>query len=212
MKELTLTNAQWQNDNAPVRSCPGGKWCCGDPSCCNISSSVFALAATVGPTSTHTSSSASSTISSRASITMSPSRSTTQPGTAIGTSNSVPTVSSTNASSKGLSTPAKIGIGIGIPVVAVLLGIIGILLWKLRRRENSKMPSEMDGKYEKTGRSDVYAHYVAPVELDGRGLPVEAGGVPRAELTGDEGVILRTDDSRRKHPEVREVSGLSTTS
>jgi hypothetical protein len=195
-----LTNAQWQNDNAPVRSCPGGKWCCGDESCCNIASSVFALAATVGPTSTHTSSPASSTIFSPASISTATSLSTTQLGSTIATSTSVPTLLSTNlpASGAGISTPAKIGIGVGIPVVVILLGIIGVLLWKLKRRKNSKMPSELHGGHEKAGGGDVYAHHIAPVELDGQDLPVEAGGVSRAELTGDEGAIIRTDHSRRK--------------
>lgn len=175
---------------------------------------MFTLAATVGPTPAHTSSPVSSTISSHVSISIPTSPSTTQPGSAIATSNSAPTLSNTNlaASGAGISTPTKIGIGVGIPVVVILLGIIGVLLWKLKGRKNSKMPSELHGGYEKSGGSDVYAHRIAPVELDGLDLPVEAGGVPRAELTGDEGAIIRTDDSRRKSQEAREVGGLSTTS
>ncbi|KAH5234056.1 hypothetical protein HBI62_022660 [Parastagonospora nodorum] len=44
--------AKWQADNAPVQKCSDGKWCCGEKSCCSITSSLFQLAATLGPTPT----------------------------------------------------------------------------------------------------------------------------------------------------------------
>lgn len=193
-KYLMLTIAQWQNDNAPVISCADGTWCCGDADCCNIASSVFVLAATVGPTSTRASSSTSSSTSSQATTSIDSSSATM-------TTSSVPMTSNSDlpAPSAGLPTAAKIGVGVGIPVVVILLGIIGLLAWKLKKRKNKTMPSELHGGtgHEKAGGSVVYAHEIDPVELDSQCLPVELGGIPRGELTGDEEAITGTYNASR---------------
>ncbi|KAH9866039.1 hypothetical protein J1614_008603, partial [Plenodomus biglobosus] len=104
-------------DNAPVRNRGGNNWCCGKKNSCIESTSIFQLAATVGPTSAIPST-PSVIASSSASATTSPGASTAPAGR--------------------LSTGSKGGIGVGAAVLVVLTLTVAIMLLKLRRSKGSK--------------------------------------------------------------------------
>lgn len=87
------------------------------------------------------------------------SSSTVQPTSATSSSITAPQTSATNLSgNSGLSQGAKIGIGIGVPLAAILLGI-GIFFYFLRRRQEIKQEP-----LTQAGVSEL-PEYKAPSEL-----------------------------------------------
>lgn len=179
--------AMWQGDNAPVRKCGDNSWCCGEKNCCNISSSLFALAATVGQGQASTSRSSSPASSISASTTASNTVvSTTSTG---GFSSATASTSTTPApAAGGLSTGAKAGIGVGAAAVFILLCVVAFLSLKLWKRKQSEKRSTADAlnyaNLEKD-QSAAYVSHVPPVELSGESAPAEMGERPAAELAGN---------------------------
>ncbi|RFU25700.1 hypothetical protein B7463_g10638, partial [Scytalidium lignicola] len=111
--------------DAQLSQCPDGTWCCGydaTNNCCE-STNTFALAATLGATTSTTSSTPPP--SSTASTSTSPSQSST--------SSISPSASS---HSHGLSTGARAGVGTGVALGGLaLLVILGVaIVWFRKRR------------------------------------------------------------------------------
>jgi hypothetical protein len=175
---------QWQVDNAPVQKCGDSGWCCGEKSCCSISSSVFRLAATLAPTAASSSLRVVGTTvaSNQASVTVS----------STPTTSASPTSSSTAApSSSGLSTGAKAGIGSGVAVVAILLIVIAFLVMKLKKRKQGVEKGAVDVPSIAEQEKEYYTHQyqTGPSEMLAVDKPVEmVGSRYVAELPGSHGI------------------------
>ncbi|KAF2152072.1 hypothetical protein K461DRAFT_294924 [Myriangium duriaei CBS 260.36] len=187
------------NGNAELTPCDGTatstSWCCGhnNTACCGkggpeevILSATLAGLAAWQASSTASASSATSTPSSSASTTPPPSS----------------TPSDSAKSSKGLSTGAKAGIGIGAAVGGLaLIGTLAFILVVLRRKKANASAStqsyhEMDNPestydlYRASSAKDSPSELQTPrenarVEMDGASHPFELEGARAAEKPTD---------------------------
>jgi hypothetical protein len=192
--------AEYEYENAPVYSCGNGKWCCGKKSCCNASTGLFTLAATLGAAvstsevsvSTSTSASISTslpeTTRSESATTADPSTSSVTVAmtdaskiilnivTPTGTVNSEPPLS-TAVDSSLLSTAAKAGIGAGVAVLALLLGIILFLLHKVKKHKKQQLPwdkAELSGQSQQSRGKPEMVVYAREIEATPVELPAHA--------------------------------------
>ncbi|ORY17588.1 hypothetical protein BCR34DRAFT_22117 [Clohesyomyces aquaticus] len=180
LKGICDNQTSWQTDNAPVRNCTDGKWCCGDETCCTQPKKLFTLADVVGVSKSSSFVATSTTLPS-STITFTPT--TTQS-----------TPANTSVPASGISTSTKIGIGVGVAGGALGLFGIGIAFWILKRRKNTRANPYEGQSLMNNDKSFAltYAHQVAPAELRGeQGAElegqsrVESGGtVIPAELPG----------------------------
>lgn len=183
---------EYENDNAPVYSCGDNSWVCGRKSYCSSTSRLFTLAATVGKeaaastsvsvaVSTKASSNIASLVTSTAGSVSASAPIASTASSSIGSATGAPPLSNIINAPAGLSTAAKAGIGAGIAVVILLLGIILLLLHKVKK---GKKQQEAFAKAELSGQSVnaagkpeaiVYAHEVSynPVEMADNGSTMQ---------------------------------------
>ncbi|RFU32878.1 hypothetical protein B7463_g3474, partial [Scytalidium lignicola] len=116
-----------------VTLCPDGKYCCNDqPNCCESGSGVFLDGVGDIVSSRPSSTPSTATVSSSTSSTSLPpstAATTTSPQGAANTSSA-----DSSSTSSGLSTGAKIGVGVSIPLGVILISALGVVIWLQQRR------------------------------------------------------------------------------
>jgi len=122
--------------DAGVLSCGNSGYCCeSDPlsKCdCQTGDGTFTISGDLKPFTTIASS--GSTLSTSAKTTSS---GTTKPTTATSAS-TTPSSSPTNTSPPTSNTALKVGLGVGLPLAAALVGVVGVLAYFLRRRQRQR--------------------------------------------------------------------------
>ncbi|KAH8887828.1 hypothetical protein GQ53DRAFT_270648 [Thozetella sp. PMI_491] len=112
-------------------------------------------------------------------------------------------VDDTPSSSSGLSGTAKIGIGVGAAVGAVLLLVIAFLLWRLRRRNSppktdeaaAGIPRRRSSKKKGSGHPEAELGGSEVKELDGRPIHTELPTqMPSHRIPPDSGPRFRRSD------------------
>lgn len=139
--------------------CANNKWCCNEDTCCSNNHGLNYLelggrpsvTATAGIYSTSTSrststSSTTSTASTSSTTTISSAVSTTVPLNTIATDapasdSPTPIAGDSGSGSSSDNSGVKIGVGVAVPLAALLLGVSAFLLWRARRRKQSRQQS-----------------------------------------------------------------------
>lgn len=99
--------------------------------------------------------------------------------------------SDTNVPSGGLSLPAKVAIGLVVPVVVLIVALIAaFLLWRRQKRKRTgQQPTQHVGQEPSMGSSDTN------------------GKIERAELRGNDGIIFGTHGTVAEKQELDAVVG-----
>lgn len=120
-----------------------------------------------------------------------------------------------NTSSTGLSTGAKIGIGVGVPAGVLILAAVVFIWWHRRRRARARVsevvPPVVDEPY--TGKPELDAgqevSFPAPAELPTIQTSVQAElsakkspETPQAELPGDMGQLYSVQEETEEDQKI----------
>ena len=211
---LSFCNAASFGGFTEVSSCGINSWCCGgiqgqessDADCCTVKSLTTSLqpfpysiieADQVGKASaTPATSSAGSTTKSGAKTISAPGSSRTSSTATVGaipqstsSGGSTTPSSASSSSNSGLSTGAKLGIGVAIPVVVLLLAVLGFLVYKSRKQ----------GRYlrdlqEKDGAGYDRAVEAPTSQMSAQGYVSEAYGSERYEMPMQESRRYEMDE------------------
>uniref|UniRef100_A0A093VUI1 Mid2 domain-containing protein n=1 Tax=Talaromyces marneffei PM1 TaxID=1077442 RepID=A0A093VUI1_TALMA len=144
--------------DAGVVACGGTKFCCESANIttcdCQTGNGTFSLDGTISifttigssmTTTSSTNSSTTSSLTSSSTLSSVTSSASPSPATTSMTSSTISTIaaSTSTVSSNGTSEVLKVGVGIGVPLGIALLVVIGVFLWR-GRRKTSTLPSQVE--------------------------------------------------------------------